>query len=57
MASGFITYYSINALFATHLQKDLGLSPMAVAMPIMLASIGVLVLLSHKFTAYSSFAY
>jgi SHS family lactate transporter-like MFS transporter len=42
MASGFITYYSINALFATHLQKDLGLSPMAVAMPIMLANIGVL---------------
>jgi SHS family lactate transporter-like MFS transporter len=41
MASGFITYYSINALFATHLQKDLGLSPMAVAVPIMLANIGV----------------
>src|SRR3984893_15901317 len=31
MASGFITYYSINALFATHLQKDLCWSPMAVA--------------------------
>ena len=41
MASGFITYYSINALFATHLQKDLGLGPMAVAVPIMLANIGV----------------
>ena len=27
MASGFVTYYSINALFATHLQKDFGLSP------------------------------
>ena len=26
-ARGFVTYYSINALFATHLQKDLGLSP------------------------------
>jgi MFS transporter, SHS family, lactate transporter len=41
MASGFITYYSINALFATHLQKDLGLSPLAVATPIMFANIGV----------------
>src|SRR5919201_5963911 len=27
MAGGFVTYYSINAMFATHLQKDLGLSP------------------------------
>ena len=27
MASGFVTYYSIWALFATHLQKDLGLGP------------------------------
>jgi SHS family lactate transporter-like MFS transporter len=34
MASGFVTYYSINALFATHLQKDLGLSPGLVATPI-----------------------
>ncbi|MBV9827316.1 MAG: MFS transporter [Alphaproteobacteria bacterium] len=42
MASGFITYYSINALFATHLQKDLGLAPILVATPIMLANIGVL---------------
>jgi len=42
MASGFVTYYSVNALFATHLQKDLGLSPLAVATPIMLANIGVL---------------
>jgi MFS transporter, SHS family, lactate transporter len=42
MASGFVTYYSVNALFATHLQKDLGLSPLEVATPIMLANIGVL---------------
>ena len=27
MASGFVIYYSIWALFATHLQKDLSLSP------------------------------
>jgi MFS transporter, SHS family, lactate transporter len=38
MASGFLTYYSINALFATHLQKDLGLSPAAVATPIIVAN-------------------
>jgi hypothetical protein len=31
MASEFITYYSIDALFAMHLQKDLGLSPGMVA--------------------------
>jgi SHS family lactate transporter-like MFS transporter len=41
MASGFVTYYCINALFATHLQKDLGLSPALVATPIMLANIVV----------------
>jgi SHS family lactate transporter-like MFS transporter len=41
MASGFVTYYSINALFATHLQKDLGLSPGLVAMPIVFANIAV----------------
>jgi len=43
MASGFVTYYSINALFATHLQKDLGLSPALVATPIAFANIGVFV--------------
>jgi SHS family lactate transporter-like MFS transporter len=43
MASGFVTYYSINALFATHLQKDLGLSPGLVATPIALANIAVFV--------------
>jgi len=39
MASGFLTYYSINALFATHLQKDLGLSPGLVATPIILGNL------------------
>jgi MFS transporter, SHS family, lactate transporter len=38
MISGFIVYYSINALFATHLQKDLGLSPALVATPVALAN-------------------
>jgi SHS family lactate transporter-like MFS transporter len=38
-ASGFIIYYSINALFATHLQRDLGLSPALVATPIIFANI------------------
>jgi MFS transporter, SHS family, lactate transporter len=43
MASGFVTYYSINALFATHLQRDLGLSPGLVATPIAIANIAVFV--------------
>ena len=43
MASGFITYYSINALFATHLQKDLGLSPALVATPIFFGNLAVFV--------------
>jgi SHS family lactate transporter-like MFS transporter len=38
-AAGFVTYYSINALFATHLQKDLGLSTALIATPIMLANV------------------
>jgi MFS transporter, SHS family, lactate transporter len=38
-AAGFVTYYSINALFATHLQKDLGLSTALIATPIMLANL------------------
>jgi MFS transporter, SHS family, lactate transporter len=41
MASGFVTYYSINALFATHLQKDLGLSPALVATPIFFGNLAV----------------
>ena len=39
MASGFVTAYSVGALFATHLQKDLGLNPGMVALPIMLQSL------------------
>jgi SHS family lactate transporter-like MFS transporter len=38
-AAGFVTYYSINALFATHLQKDLGLSPALIATTIAFANI------------------
>jgi SHS family lactate transporter-like MFS transporter len=41
MASGFVAYYSVNALFATHLQKDLGLSPAMVATPIFFGNLGV----------------
>jgi MFS transporter, SHS family, lactate transporter len=41
MASGFVAYYSVNALFATHLQKDLGLSPGLVATPIFFGNLGV----------------
>ncbi|MBV8616811.1 MAG: MFS transporter [Acetobacteraceae bacterium] len=36
MASAFVVYYSITSLFATHLQRDLGLSPGHVATPIAL---------------------
>src|SRR6201987_5601531 len=39
MASGFVIYYSIWALFATHLQKDLGLSPALIATPIAIANL------------------
>jgi MFS transporter, SHS family, lactate transporter len=39
MASGFVIYYSIWALFATHLQKDLGLSPGLIATPIAIANL------------------
>jgi SHS family lactate transporter-like MFS transporter len=39
MASGFICWYSINALFATHLQVDLHLSPALLATPIALANL------------------
>ncbi|HET6234986.1 MAG TPA: MFS transporter [Acetobacteraceae bacterium] len=41
MASGFIVYYSIRAVFATHLQKDLNLSPGLVATPIAIANLVV----------------
>jgi MFS family permease len=39
MASNFVVYYSIYALFATHLQKDLNLSPGLVATPLALANL------------------
>jgi SHS family lactate transporter-like MFS transporter len=39
MAGGMVTYYSINAMFATHLQKDLGLSPAMIATPIVFANL------------------
>jgi SHS family lactate transporter-like MFS transporter len=39
MAGTFVTYYSIWALFATHLQKDLGLGPLMVGAPIALANL------------------
>jgi SHS family lactate transporter-like MFS transporter len=35
MASNFVLYYSLTALFATHLQKDLGLSAALIATPIL----------------------
>jgi len=42
MAGGFVLYYSVQALFPTHLQKDLGLSPAMLAIPIMIANVVVL---------------
>jgi hypothetical protein len=39
MASGFLVYYSINVLFATHLRNDLDLSPALVATPILFANL------------------
>jgi MFS transporter, SHS family, lactate transporter len=39
MASNFVLYYSIWALFATHLQADLHLTTMGTAVPFMLANI------------------
>ena len=47
MASSFVVYYSINALFATHLQKDLGFDAKAVASPIFWSNL--LVFLSMGF--------
>ena len=41
MAGGLVTYYSINGLFATHLQKDLGLSPGLIATPLIVANLVV----------------
>ncbi len=39
--AGFITYYSINALFPTHLQNDLHLSTALIATPLILANLFV----------------
>ena len=39
MASGFVVYYSVYGMFATHLQKDLHLDAAAVAMPLALANL------------------
>jgi len=39
MASNFVLYYSIWALFATHLQQDLKLTTMGTAVPFMVANI------------------
>jgi SHS family lactate transporter-like MFS transporter len=39
MASGFVVYYSVYGMFATHLQKDLQLSAAMTAMPIALANL------------------
>jgi MFS transporter, SHS family, lactate transporter len=39
--AGFVTYYSINALFATHLQKDLHLSTALIATPLILSNLFV----------------
>jgi MFS transporter, SHS family, lactate transporter len=40
MASNFVVAYSMTGMFATWLQKDHGLSPALVALPVMLLSIG-----------------
>src|SRR5262249_59802465 len=39
MASGFIIYYSVYGMFATHLQKDLHLSAAMVPMPIAMSNL------------------
>jgi SHS family lactate transporter-like MFS transporter len=39
MSSAFVTYYSINSLFASHMQTDLNLSPALIATPIALANL------------------
>jgi SHS family lactate transporter-like MFS transporter len=38
MAGGLVAYYSINGMFPTHLQKDLGLSPALIATPIIISN-------------------
>ncbi len=39
MAAGFVVYYSVYGMFATHLQKDLHLDAAMIAMPIALANL------------------
>ena len=39
MTSSFVVYYSINALFATHLQQDLHFTPAQVAFPVAMTSL------------------
>jgi SHS family lactate transporter-like MFS transporter len=46
MASSFILYYSLIAMFATHLQKDLSLSPALVATPVLFFNLLVFVFTS-----------
>jgi MFS transporter, SHS family, lactate transporter len=41
MASSFVTYYTCFGLFATHLQKDLGFGPGAVALPNALSNLAI----------------
>jgi SHS family lactate transporter-like MFS transporter len=43
MASGFVTYYTVFGLFATHLQRDLHFGPGDVALPIALANVATFV--------------
>jgi SHS family lactate transporter-like MFS transporter len=43
MASGFVTYYTVFGLFATHLQKDLHFGPGTVALPIALANVATFI--------------
>src|SRR5215471_16915323 len=43
MSSGFVTYYATFGLFATYLQKDLGLSAAAVGWPLVFANIATFV--------------
>ncbi|MDE2580328.1 MAG: MFS transporter [Rhodospirillales bacterium] len=43
MASGFVIYYTVFGLFATHLEKDLHFSPGAVALPLALTNVATFV--------------
>jgi len=43
MGSSFITYYTCFGLFATHLQKDLGFGPGAVALPNALSNLAIFI--------------